>query len=93
MTDGKPGIRGFETRLLEWRGVRLRYAVGGAGPPVALVHGLGGTIGNWRLVAPSLAERRRVVAVDLPGHGGSEPLPDAATVDVFAEAALAVLDA
>jgi pimeloyl-ACP methyl ester carboxylesterase len=43
------------------------------GPPEAtpfvLVHGLGGSHLNWMRVAPALAERGRVVVVDLPGFG------------------------
>lgn len=93
LTDSKPQIRGFATHEYDWRGSPLRYAVGGAGRPLVLVHGLGGTISNWRLVAPALAERYRVVAVDLPGHGGSAPLPAAPHVDAFADALLAVLEA
>lgn len=48
---------------------------GGDGPPVVLVHGLGGSAGNWSLTAPQLAMKRTVVALDLAGHGRSGPLP------------------
>lgn len=34
-----------------------------------LVHGLGGAHLNWQLVGPGLAERGRVIALDLPGFG------------------------
>ena len=47
---------------------------GGAGRPIVLVHGLGGSAGNWSLVAPRLAGSGRVVALDLPGHGRSGPV-------------------
>ena len=89
-TDRKPWIPGFDSRELEWRGTPLRYEVGGDGEPLVLVHGLGGTRGNWLRIAPPLAGRHRVVVPDLPGHGGSAPLPAAPNVDVFAEAVLAV---
>jgi pimeloyl-ACP methyl ester carboxylesterase len=46
----------------EWEG-----PVGG--PVCVLVHGLGGGLLNWALVAPRLAERGRVLALDLPGFG------------------------
>lgn len=92
-TESKQAIPGFETREHSWRATPLRYAVGGDGDPVALVHGLGGTIANWRLIAPALARSRRVVVPDLPGHGGSAPLPAAPNVDAFADAVLAVLEA
>lgn len=48
---------------------------GGDGHPIVLVHGLGGSAGNWSLTAPRLATRWRVVALDLAGHGRSGPLP------------------
>lgn len=42
---------------------------GGEGEPIVLVHGLGGSHVNWCGVAPRLAKRRRVFAIDLPGFG------------------------
>ena len=48
------------------------------GPPLVLVHGLGGLASNWRLVAPALAAERRVIVPELPGHGGSGRLEGAA---------------
>jgi pimeloyl-ACP methyl ester carboxylesterase len=92
-TDGKHRLEGFDERELEWLGTRLCYAVGGDGPPLVLVHGLGGTIENWRALAPPLAFGHRVLVPDLPGHGGSAPLPEAGDVDALAEAVLAVADA
>ena len=38
-------------------------------PPVVMVHGLGGSHLNWVRIAPVLAERTRVLTVDLPGFG------------------------
>jgi pimeloyl-ACP methyl ester carboxylesterase len=97
VTDGKHRLEGFEDRELEWRGTRLSYAVGGlthdGAPPLVLVHGLGGTIENWRALAPPLAARHRVVVPDLPGHGHSATLPEARDLDALAEAVLAQLDA
>jgi pimeloyl-ACP methyl ester carboxylesterase len=93
VTDGKHRLQGFEGRELEWRGTRLHYAVGGDGSPLVLVHGLGGTIENWRGLAPALAARHRVLVPDLPGHGRSLPLPEALDVDALAEAVLGIADA
>lgn len=39
------------------------------GPLVVCVHGLGGSHANWLAVAPQLARRCRVVALDLAGFG------------------------
>ena len=93
VTDRKHRLEGFEERELEWRGTRLRYAVGGDGPPLFLVHGLGGTIENWLALAPPLAADHRVIVPDLPGHGGSDLLREARDVDALAEAVLGIADA
>ncbi len=43
----------------------------GAGPPVALLHGLFGAAGNFAAVQRRLAAGRRVIAFDLRNHGAS----------------------
>ena len=43
------------------------------GPTLVLVHGLGGSHLNWDLLAPLLTPHARVLALDLPGFGRSEP--------------------
>jgi pimeloyl-ACP methyl ester carboxylesterase len=68
-------LRGFRSHVAEIDGRRTRYWVGGEGPPVVLVHGLGGAAFNFTDLAPLLARRHRVLVPDLPGHGGTEPLP------------------
>src|ERR1700722_16896606 len=40
-------------------------------PPIVMVHGLGGSHLNWVRIAGPLAERNRVIAIDLPGFGFS----------------------
>ena len=69
-------LRGFRSHVAEIGGRRTRYWVGGEGPPVVLVHGLGGAAVNFADLAPLLARRHRVLLPDLPGHGGTEALPD-----------------
>ncbi|MEO6881434.1 MAG: alpha/beta fold hydrolase [Mycobacteriaceae bacterium] len=46
------------------------------GPTLVLVHGLGHTQRAWDPVLAQLTPYRRVVTVDLPGHGESPPLPE-----------------
>jgi magnesium chelatase accessory protein len=84
----------LEERWLSWHGARVRYYVGGAGsgPSLVLVHGLGGAASNWCELVPLLAPRFRLLVVDLPGHGGSSPLPSAPTLSPFADAVSAIAE-
>jgi pimeloyl-ACP methyl ester carboxylesterase len=43
------------------------------GPTFVCVHGLGGSLVNWALIAPGLARRGRVLALDLAGFGLTAP--------------------
>ena len=53
-------------------GLRARYADRGFGDSVVLLlHGFGGDLDNWMFNLDSLAEKHRVLALDLPGHGQS----------------------
>jgi pimeloyl-ACP methyl ester carboxylesterase len=67
-------LSGFAQRRARIRGLDTRYWIGGTGPGLVAVHGLGGAAANFTSLAPLLARRRRVLIVDLPGHGGTEPL-------------------
>jgi len=44
----------------------------GAGEPVILLHGFGGSTYSWRKILPELARSHRVVAIDLNGFGYTE---------------------
>jgi 2-succinyl-6-hydroxy-2,4-cyclohexadiene-1-carboxylate synthase len=50
---------------------RLAFTSRGTGERLVLVHGFTQTGRSWDRVARRLAERRTVVTVDAPGHGGS----------------------
>lgn len=83
MTDAK--LAGLEERFTEVKGVQMRYFVGGDGPPLMLVHGLGGAASNWTELAPLLRERHRLLVPDLPGHGASTALPAVSGLEPFAD--------
>jgi haloalkane dehalogenase len=53
-------------------GLTIAYREAGAGPPVLLLHGWPTSSFLWRDVMPPIARRNRVVAIDLPGFGGSD---------------------
>ncbi len=63
-------------RFARVAGVDLHWAELGAGRPVVLVHGLCDSHRTWLPVAPALARSRRVLMLDLAGHGESSR-PDA----------------
>lgn len=58
-------------RIVRLHGREVAYVVGGEGPAVLLIHGIGGDWRTWEPVLAGLARQHQVVAVDLPGHGGS----------------------
>ncbi len=64
------------TLTLDDRTVTYDDTGGGDVPPLLLVHGFTGGREDFADVIESLGEDRRVVAVDLPGHGGSQGSDD-----------------
>jgi pimeloyl-ACP methyl ester carboxylesterase len=65
----------------------------GSGEPLLLLHGMGSSRRDFTAVAPALAERFEVLAVDLPGIGGSRHLDERPTVAAIADAVERTLDA
>ena len=59
-------------RCLQIRGISTPVLEGGDGPPVVLLHGPMGYAAHWLRVIPGLARTHRVIAPDLPGHGGAQ---------------------
>lgn len=66
----------------------------GAGPPAILLHGLGATKAAFLPSVGALADRHRVIAIDLPGFGDSvKPIGAAYDAPFFARSVVALLDA
>ncbi len=61
----------LDHRTLRLHGREVAVVIGGEGPTLLLIHGIGGDWRTWEPVLDGLAQQHRVVAVDLPGHGGS----------------------
>ena len=59
-TDGYAPVNGVQ---MYWR------SLGEGGTPLVVVHGGFGTVDTWGGLLEALAERRRVIAVELQGHG------------------------
>ena len=77
---------------MQINGRAMAVDVVGEGPPMLLVHGLGGTGNHWTPVVSRFADRFRLVVPDLPGSGGSEGA-DSLSIGALAEALLALMDA
>ncbi|MFJ5832039.1 alpha/beta fold hydrolase [Streptomyces sp. NPDC093089] len=64
------------------RTTSMTYERRGAGEPLLLLHGIGHHWQAWEPVLDVLAAERDVIAVDLPGFGASDALPDGAPYDL-----------
>ncbi|MGH6836038.1 MAG: alpha/beta fold hydrolase [Methylocella sp.] len=55
--------------------ISLHFESTGSGKPILALHGYGASLFSWRHL-PAAVPDRRVIRVDLPGHGGSPALAD-----------------
>ena len=70
---------GFKTHRIRSNGVTIHTVVGGAGPPLLMLHGYPQSHVIWHRLAPKLARHYTVVCPDLRGYGDSSKprgLPD-----------------
>lgn len=81
------------TSAVRVAGGRLRVARLGAGEPIVLLHGYPDTLQIFARLAPRLAARHDVVALDWPGLGGSTAWPGPVDPAALAERLRAALDA
>ena len=60
----------FKSGYSDVNGLKMYYEIYGQGKPLVLVHGGGSTIQtNFEKIIPLLAKNRKVIAVELQGHG------------------------
>lgn len=71
---------------------RIAIDMEGAGDPVLMIHGLGGTSNVWIPILPVFA-RHRTVRPDLPGSGRSARVEGPLSIDRFVQAMLRVTSA
>jgi pimeloyl-ACP methyl ester carboxylesterase len=65
-------------------GLKTFYEARGEGRPLILVHGAGGASTYWFNQFSGLSGELRVIAIDLPGHGKSEPLKGKPSIEQYA---------
>ncbi|MGB8266734.1 MAG: alpha/beta hydrolase [Candidatus Velthaea sp.] len=64
-------FEGFSAATVDVSDTRVHVRVGGAGPPLLLLHGYPQSHAMWHRIAPHLAREFTVVATDLRGYGDS----------------------
>lgn len=62
-----PGVP--ETGYAPVNGLQMYYEIHGEGDPLLLIHGAYGTAGMWGPILETLDQTRRVIAVEMQGHG------------------------
>jgi len=88
-----PQVDGVSHRTVWARGLDFHVAEAGSGEDVVLcLHGWPQHWYEWRHLMPSLADRHRVLAMDLRGFGWSDAPPDGYEKENMADDVLAVLD-
>ncbi len=70
--------------IISLKGIHLHYSEWGDKdkPPLVLLHGFAQSTKTWEEVAPRLAKDRRVVALDLIGHGKSDKPDEPASYEM-----------
>ena len=85
-------VKDAQSHFVSVGGNRIHYVTAGQGELVLVfVHGWACHLGFWREQVAALADKARMVLLDLPGHGQSDQPQTTYTMDFFAEAVLAVL--
>jgi len=88
-----PPVPGVRHRTVHANGVDLHVAEAGEGPPLVLLHGWPQHWWCFRHLIPRLAERHRVLAMDLRGYGWSDAPPGDYAKATFAADVIGLLDA
>jgi pimeloyl-ACP methyl ester carboxylesterase len=85
-------VAGAQSHFVSVGADRIHYVTAGQGSrTIVFIHCWAGNLGFWREQVPALADKARLILIDLPGHGRSDKPQTAYTMDFFAGAVLAVL--
>lgn len=73
-------------------GCEIAFTDTGQGPPLLLIHGLGSDRHAFRWNIPAWTHKRRIIALDLPGHGQSDKPAMTYSIRLLAEVTRRFLD-
>jgi pimeloyl-ACP methyl ester carboxylesterase len=79
-------------REVEVHGRQVRYLTAGEGPPLVLLHGIGGAAQSWRPQLAALADTYRVVAWSLPVYDEADTASGRPCMSDYADDLVAFLD-
>lgn len=92
-TSGSTDAGRLKFRTIRTKEGRMSILEAGEGPPLLMLHGLGGTKASFLPTVAALAPHFRTIAVDLPGYGDSDkPFPAPYDAAFFARWTLALMD-
>jgi pimeloyl-ACP methyl ester carboxylesterase len=73
-------------------GLEMYYEIHGSGEPLLLLHGAYGSIDMWESILQSLAEGRKVIAVEFQGHSHTADVDRPFSFEQFADDTAAVME-
>ena len=74
----------LKDKYVKVNGVRLHYVTAGKGSrTIVFIHGWACNLGFWREQISTLADKARLILIDLPGHGQSDKPQANYTMDFF----------
>jgi len=74
-------------------GLSVRILEAGVGTPLVLIHGVGMCAEAWAPQIAALSSDNRVIAIDMPGHGHSDPIAEGAKLPAYVAWATRVIEA
>lgn len=82
-----------EIITVDGRKLRVDQVGDPANPPVLLVHGIGRSLEDWDELSERLSSDYRVIRLDTPGFGYSDPMPGPVTHQALGQGMASALDA
>ncbi|WP_378186095.1 alpha/beta fold hydrolase [Aquimarina sp. W85] len=72
--------------------ININYTTHGQGKPIVFLHGFLENLSMWQTIVPEFLEQYQCIAIDLPGHGGSDNLGYVHSMETMAEVVKSVLE-